>query len=206
MLRLPGVCRKNLMSLLLALRPSLPESGLQSVLQLDLQDTASDAWLHALGELLRRDVGVGVAVEASSPLTGSCQSQLRDLCGRLGQGGRGLKSALAPDPEQEDRLSQPCGKRRKEPEEGASPESERSPKRFRGCEEEEVVEGKDREERSKLESSEPASDAGGVSHDTEVEVPETSPIVEEAKGPAAESVELPKAVQVLWLGVEVKVG
>ncbi|XP_031204087.1 Fanconi anemia group E protein [Mastomys coucha] len=183
------------MSLLLALRPSLPESGLQSVLQLDLQDTASDAWLHALGELLRRDVGVGVAVEASSPLTGSCQSQLRDLCGRLGQGGRGLKSALAPDPEQEDRLSQPCGKRRKEPEEGASPESERSPKRFRGCKEEEVVEGKDWEERSKLESSEPASDAGGVSHDTEVEAPETSPIVEEAKGPAAESVELPKAVQ-----------
>lgn len=62
-----------------------------------------------------------------------------------------------------------------------------------------MVEGNDQEERPKLESSEPASDAGGVSHDTEGEAPETSPGVEEAKGPA-ESVELPKAVQVLWLG------
>nr|XP_034380726.1 Fanconi anemia group E protein isoform X3 [Arvicanthis niloticus] len=181
------------MSLLLALQPSLPESGLRSVLQLDQRDTAAipDAWLHALMELLRRDVGVGVPVGGSSPLTASCQSQLRDLCGRLGQGGRGLKLALAPDPEQEDGLSQLCGKRRKEPEEEA--ESERSPKRFRGWEEEEE-EGKEREERPKLQSSESASNAGGVLPDTESEAPDTGPGVEEAKGPA-ESVELPKVVQ-----------
>ncbi|XP_021077492.1 Fanconi anemia group E protein [Mus pahari] len=196
--RLPGVCRKNLLSLLLALQPSLPECGLRSVLQLHHQDTAStpDAWLHALGELLRRDVGVGVAAEGSSPLTRSCQSQLRDLCGRLGQGGRGLKLAQAPDPEQEDRLSQLCGKRKKAPEEAASPESERSPKRLRGCEEE--VEGKVREERPTLESlGSPVCvlpDIEGVLPDTEAEAPETGPGVEEAKGPA-ESVELPKVVQ-----------
>lgn len=186
------------MSLLLALRPSLPESGLRSVLQLDQRDTTAipDAWLHALMELLRRDVGVGVPVGGSSPLSASCQSQLRDLCGRLGQGGRGLKLALAPDPEQEDGLSQLCGKRRKEEE----AESERSPKRFRGWEEEEEEEeGKEREERPKLQSSESASNAGGVLPDTEAEAPETGPGVEEAKGPV-ESVELPKVVQVLWLG------
>lgn len=199
LLRLPGVCRKNLMSLLLAVRSSLPESGLRSVLQLDQQGTAStpDAWLHALRELLQRDVGLGVSVEGSSPLTGSCQSHLRDLCGRLGQGGRGLKPALGSDPEPEGRLSQLSGKRRKRTEgETAGPELERSPKRFRGCEEEqeEVVERKEREERPKPETSESESDAGGVLPDTEVEAPEARPDVAEAESPA-KSVELPKVVQ-----------
>ncbi|XP_052600119.1 Fanconi anemia group E protein, partial [Peromyscus californicus insignis] len=198
LLRLPGVCRKNLMSLLMAVRPLLPESGLRSVLQLAQQDTAStpDAWLHALGELLRRDVGIGVSVEGASPLSTSCQSQLRDLCGRLGQGGRGLKLAQALDPEQEDQHLQLCGKRRKEPEEDpASLESERAAKRFRGLEEE----GKDQEERPKLESSESPPEAERMSPDpkqtiTEAETPETGPDVEEAKGPV-ESVELPRVVQ-----------
>ncbi|KAM7319153.1 hypothetical protein ACRRTK_022265 [Alexandromys fortis] len=182
------------MALLMAVRPLLPESGLHSVLHLAQQDTAStpDAWLHALTVLLRRDVGIGVSVEGTSPLSPNCQSQLRDLCGRLGQGGRGLK--LAPTPE--DQHLQLRGKRRKEPEEDpASPESERAPKRFRGLEEEE----KDQEERSKLESRESPSDTGGVSPDpkqtaTEAETPETGPGVEEAKGPA-DRVELPRAVQ-----------
>lgn len=189
------------MSLLLAVRSSLPESGLRSVLQLDQQGTTStpDAWLHALRELLQRDVGLGVSVEGSSPLTGSCQSHLRDLCGRLGQGGWGLKPALGSDPEPEGRLSQLSGKRRKRTEgETAGPELERSPKRFRGCEEEqeEVVERKEQEERPKPETSESESDAGGVLPDTEVEAPEARPGVAEAEGPA-ESVELPKVVQVL---------
>lgn len=186
------------MTLLMAVRPLLPEGGLHSVLQLAQPDTAStpDAWLRALAVLLRRDVGIGVSVEGTSPLSPNCQSQLRDLCGRLGQGGRGLKLA----PTLEDQRLQLRGKRRKEPEEDpASPESERAPKRFRGLEEEE----EDQEERPKLESRESPLDAGGVSPDpkrtaTEVEMPETGPGVEEAKGPA-ERVELPKIVQVLWL-------
>uniref|UniRef100_A0A8C8U9Y1 Fanconi anemia, complementation group E n=1 Tax=Peromyscus maniculatus bairdii TaxID=230844 RepID=A0A8C8U9Y1_PERMB len=198
LLRLPGVCRKNLMSLLMAVRPLLPESSLHSMLQLAQQDTASapDAWLRALGELLRRDVGIGVSVEGASPLSTSCRSQLRDLCGRLGQGGRGLKLAQALDPEQEDQ--QLCGKRRKEPEEDpASLEPERAAKRFRGEEEEE--EGKDQEERPKLESSESPSEAGRTSPDpkqtvTEAESPGIGPGVEEAEGPV-ESVELPRVVQ-----------
>ncbi|XP_038199778.1 Fanconi anemia group E protein [Arvicola amphibius] len=194
LLQLPGVCRKNLMTLLMAVRPLLPESGLHSVLHLAQQDTAStpDAWLHALAVLLRRDVGTGVSVEGTSPLSPGCQSQLRDLCGHLGRGGRGLKLA----PTLEDQHLQLRGKRRKEPEEDpASPESERAPKRFRSLEDEK----KDQEERPKLESRESPSDAGGVSPDpkrtaTEAETPETGPGVEEAKGPA-ERVELPQAVQ-----------
>lgn len=204
LLRLPGVCRKNLMSLLMSVRPLLPESGLHSVLQLAQQDKAStsDAWLHALWELLRRDVGIGASVEGASPLSASCQSQLRDLCGQLSQGGRGLKLALARDPEQEDQHSQLCGKRRKEPEEDpGSPESERACKRLHGLEEEE--EGKDQEERPSLEPWKSPSDAGGMSPDpqqtaTEARPPETGPGVKEAKGPA-QVVELPKVVQVPWL-------
>ncbi|ERE87933.1 peroxisome proliferator-activated receptor delta [Cricetulus griseus] len=200
LLRLPGVCRKNLMSLLMSVRPLLPESGLHSVLQLAQQDKAStsDAWLHALWELLRRDVGIGASVEGASPLSASCQSQLRDLCGQLSQGGRGLKLALARDPEQEDQHSQLCGKRRKEPEEDpGSPESERACKRLHGLEEEE--EGKDQEERPSLEPWKSPSDAGGMSPDpqqtaTEARPPETGPGVKEAKGPA-QVVELPKVVQ-----------
>ncbi|XP_057650325.1 Fanconi anemia group E protein [Chionomys nivalis] len=194
LLQLPGICRKNLMALLMAVPPLLPESGLRSVLHLAQQDTAPtpDAWLHALAVLLRRDVGIGVSVEGTSPLSPNCQSQLRDLCGRLGQGGRGLKLA----PNLEDQQLQLCGKRRKEPEEDpASPESERAPKRFRGLEEEK----KDQEGRPKLESPESPSDAGGVSPHpkqtaAEAETPETGPGVEDAKGPA-ERVELPQAVQ-----------
>lgn len=121
-------------------------------------------------------------MEGPSPLTKSCQSQLQDLCGRLGKVGRGLKLALGPDSKPEDRLSQLCGKRRKGPEEKASPESGRSPKRFRGCEEE-VVGRKELEERPKLESSESASDAG-VLADTEAKAPETGPGIEEAESPA----------------------
>ncbi|XP_036023074.1 Fanconi anemia group E protein, partial [Onychomys torridus] len=198
LLQLPGVCRKNLMSLLMAVRPLLPESSLHSMLQLAQQDTAStpDAWLHALGELLRRDVGIGVSVEGTSPLSTSCQSQLRDLCGRLSQGGRGLKLAQALDPEPEDQHLQLCGKRRKEPEEDpAGLESERAAKRFRGLEEE----AKDQEEKPKLESLESPSEAGRMSSDpkqtiTEAETPEIGPGVEEAKGPV-ESVELPRVGQ-----------
>ncbi|XP_051042551.1 Fanconi anemia group E protein [Phodopus roborovskii] len=198
LLRLPGVCRKNLMSLLMAVRPLLPESGLHSMLQLAQRDTAStpDAWLHALWELLRRDVGIRISVEGASPLSTSCQSQLRDLCGRLGQGHRGLKLAQASAPEQGEQHSQLCGKRKEPEEDPASPESERAPKRFQGLAAEE---GKDQEERPRLESLQSPSDAGGLSPDpkqiaTEAKIPETGPGVEEAKGPA-QSVELPKVVQ-----------
>lgn len=103
-----------------------------------------------------------------------------------------MKLTLALDPDQEDQhSSQLCGSRRKEPEEDpASPESERPPKRFRGLEEEE---GKDQEEKPKLESAQSPSDAGGVSPDPK-QTPEPGPGVEEAKGPA-QSVELPQVVQ-----------
>ncbi|XP_008838325.1 Fanconi anemia group E protein isoform X2 [Nannospalax galili] len=200
LLRLPGLCQRNLMSLLMAVRPLLPEGRLHSVLQLTQQDSAPapDAWLQALGTLLQRDVGAGVTMEGTSPLSTSCQSQLRGLCGQLGQGGKRLKLGLAPDPEEEKNwCSQLCEKRRKEPEEEpVSPESERALKRFRGCEEEEE---KDCEESPKPESLDSQTDARGVSLISNLPVtgadpPEAGLGVEKAKGPA-ENVELPKAVQ-----------
>ncbi|KFO23153.1 Fanconi anemia group E protein isoform X1 [Fukomys damarensis] len=151
LLRLPQFCRRNLLSLLMAVRLSLPESQLLSVLQIAQQDPVStpDAWLQVLGRMLQRDLGPGVSVEGAPVLSEGCQAQLRSLCRRLGQGGRRLKLPEAPDheEEEEDRDSQQRGKRRKEPGEmTATPEGERLPKRFRSGEREEE-EDDDKEER-----------------------------------------------------------
>nr|XP_009239086.2 Fanconi anemia group E protein [Pongo abelii] len=186
------------MSLLMAVRPSLPESGLLSVLQIAQQDLAPDpdAWLRALGELLRRNLGVGTSMEGASPLSEKCQRQLQSLCRGLGLGGRRLKSPQAPDPEEEEnRDSQQPGKRRKDSEEEtASPEGKRVPKRFR-CWEEEDHE-KERPEHKSLES---LADGGSASPIKDQPVMgaktgEDGSSLEDAKG-LAESLELPKAIQ-----------
>ncbi|XP_021568568.1 Fanconi anemia group E protein [Carlito syrichta] len=202
LLQLPRLCQRNLMSLLMAVRPSLPESGLLSVLQIVQQDLASapDAWLHALGELLRRDVGVEASIEGASLLSKGCQRQLQGLCRRLGQGGRRLKSSQAPNPEEEEDgdTLQP-GKRKKEPEEEpATPVRERAPKRFRCSDRRDEVE-EDPEERPQPKTLESLESGGGVSpaKNQPVVRAETSKAgsgLENAKG-LAESVELPKAVQ-----------
>ncbi|XP_062041988.1 Fanconi anemia group E protein isoform X2 [Lepus europaeus] len=191
------------MTLLMAVRPSLPESGLLSVLQIARQDCVSDpdAWLQALGELLRRDVGVEASGQGPSPLSDSCQKQLQGLCGRLGHGGRRLKFPQAPDPkeeeEEEDRDSQQRGKRRKEPEEEpAASDGERAPKRLRYSEREEEEEEEGGSEHESLESLAgggvvvPVESHSGVG----AESGEASRSPEDVRGPA-ESLELPKAVQ-----------
>ncbi|XP_032109409.1 Fanconi anemia group E protein isoform X4 [Sapajus apella] len=199
LLRLPWICQRNLMSLLMAVQPSLPQSGLLSVLQIAQQDLAPDpdAWLRALGELLQRDLGVGTSIEGPSPLSKKCQTQLRGLCRGLGQGGRRLKSSQAPDPEEEkNRDFEQPGKRRKESEEEpASPEGNRAPKRLRCWEEEEDHE----EERPEHKSLESLADGGGASpiKDQPVMGAKTGKdgsSLEDAKG-LAESLELPKAIQ-----------
>ncbi|XP_017377727.1 Fanconi anemia group E protein isoform X5 [Cebus imitator] len=199
LLRLPWICQRNLMSLLMAVQPSLPQSGLLSVLQIAQQDLAPDpdAWLRALGELLQRDLGVGTSIEGPSPLSKKCQTQLRGLCRGLGQGGRRLKSSQAPDPEEEkNRDFEQPGKRRKESEEEpASPEGNRAPKRLRCWEEEEDHE----EERPEHKSLESLADGGSASpiKDQPVMGAKTGKdgsSLEDAKG-LAESLELPKAIQ-----------
>lgn len=192
------------MSLLMAVRPSLPENRLLPLLQVLRQDPGPDpdAWLQALGKLLQRDLGVGVSTEGESPLSKRCQTQLRDLCRQLGPGGRRLKSAQSPDAEEEkeeDRDSQRPGKRRKEPEEEpASPEGERAPKRFRRSEREE--EESYEEERAGREPLGTPAGGGGASPTKNqpvvgAEPTEAGQSLEDAKGPA-EGLELPKALQV----------
>ncbi|KAM6182326.1 Fanconi anemia group E protein [Erethizon dorsatum] len=208
LLRLPPFCQRNLLSLLMAVRLSLPESQLLAVLQITQQDSSSapDAWLQALGKLLQRDLGCGVSVDRTSLLSKGCQAQLQSLCRRLGQGGRRLKLPPAPDPEggEENRESQQRGKRRKEPEEAtASPEGERAPKRFRGGEGEEEEDGHE-EERSEAWSLESLVDGGGASPMRNQPSVEAAPCGAlqspgEAEGPAAR-VELPRALQVQRYG------
>ncbi|KAK2499091.1 hypothetical protein MC885_002126, partial [Smutsia gigantea] len=206
LLRLPQLCQRNLMSLLMAVWPSLPESRLLPVLQVAQQDLSPDpdVWLRALGELLRRDMGIGVSTEGASPLSKRCQRQLRGLCRRLGQGGRRVKVPQAPDPEEEEEDEehkdfQWPGKRRKEPEEEpVSPERERVRKRFQCLERKEEEEG-GQEERPEHESLESLADGGGASPIEnrpvmEAEPSEAGQSLEEAKG-LAESLELPKAIQ-----------
>ncbi|KAM9667140.1 Fanconi anemia group E protein [Trichechus inunguis] len=203
LLQLPRLCQRNLMSLLMAVRPSLPENRLLPVLQIAQQDP--DPWLRALGELLQRDLGVGVSTEGASPLSKRCQRQLQGLCMRLGQGGRKLKLLQNPDPkekevdkEEEHEDSQKLGKRRKDPEEEpASPEGERAPKRFRCLEREEEEDHE--EEKTERESLETLADGGGASpikNQTVVrtETNEAGQNLADAKG-LVENVELPKAVQ-----------
>ncbi|XP_045627995.1 Fanconi anemia group E protein isoform X1 [Ursus americanus] len=205
LLRLSPLCQRNLMSLLMAVRPSLPESGLLPVLRIAQQDQSPepDAWLRALGELLRRDLNAGAALEGASPLSASCQRQLQGLCRRLGQGGRRLRLAQAPVPEEEeegeeeDKDSPRSGKRRKGPaEEPASPEGERAPKRFRHLEREEE-EGQEEESREP-ESLESRADEGGASPIKNqlgrAEPREAGQGLEETQAPA-EGLELPKTVQ-----------
>ncbi|KAM4834777.1 Fanconi anemia group E protein isoform 2-T2 [Thomomys bottae] len=213
LLRLPGLCQKNLMALLMAVQPLLPESGLLSMLHIAQQEAASapDAWLQALGILLRRDLGDKDSVEGVSPLSQSCQRQLRGLCRQLGQGGRRLRSpqahspeedkkedsrdSQAPNPEQEEeagtRDSQQGEKRRKP--EDASPGSERAPKRFRSWDREEGTD--QREEHEALASP---SEEGGVPS-TKQQLVGGTEANEAGKSPdatdLAERVELPKAFQ-----------
>nr|XP_040138472.1 Fanconi anemia group E protein isoform X3 [Ictidomys tridecemlineatus] len=203
LLRLPTLCRRNLMSLLMAVRPSLPESRLLSLLQIAQQDSVSapDAWLRSLGTLLQRDLGIRVSHEGASPLSEGCQRRLQGLCRQLGQGGRRLKLSPAADPEgeqeeEEDRNSQHRGKRRKEPEEEpASPEGERAPKRSRDWEGEEDH----KDESLEHESLESLGDGGATSTtknqlDVGAETSEAGLSLEEAKG-LATSMKLPKGVQ-----------
>nr|XP_058932347.1 Fanconi anemia group E protein isoform X3 [Kogia breviceps] len=204
LLRLPPLCQRNLMSLLMAVWPSLPESSLLPVLQIVQQDSSPDPdpWLRALGEFLRRDLGVGVSIEGASPLSKRCQRQLRGLCGQLGQGGRKLKLPQAPDPEgkeeqEEHKDSQRPGKRRKEPEEEpASPEGERAPKRLRCLEKEEESHEENRPEHESLEF---LANGGGASSIENQPVlgakpSEAGQSLEDAKG-LPESLELPRAIQ-----------
>nr|XP_031544302.1 Fanconi anemia group E protein isoform X3 [Vicugna pacos] len=205
LLRLPPLCQRNLMSLLMAVWPSLPESSLLPVLQIAHQDPSPDPdlWLRALGELLRKDLGVGASTEGASPLSARCQRQLQGLCRQLGQGGRKLRWPHAPDPkkeEEKDKDSQWPGKRRKGPEEeSASPDGERAPKRFRCLEKEEEKEAGHQEARPEHESLESLADGGGASPIKKqpamgAEPSEAAPSLEDAKG-LPESLELPKAIQ-----------
>lgn len=197
------------MSLLMAVWPSLPESGLLSVLQIAQQDQSPDpdTWLRALGELLRRDLDIGVSTAGASPLSKSCQRQLQGLCRQLGQGGRRLKLLQTPDlgeEEKEDKEDEDPhwpGKRRKGPEEEpARPEGERAPKRFRYLEREE--EGH-KEEKHEPESLESLADGGGTlpikNQPVQAEPSVAGQSLEDAKG-LAENLELPKAIQVLGWG------
>lgn len=202
LLRLPQLCQRNLMSLLMAVRPSLPESRLLPVLQIAQQDPSpdADAWLQALGKLLQRDLGTGVSIEGASPLSKRCQRQLRDLCRQLGPGGRRLKLPQSPDPEEEEeeenKDSQRPGKRRKEQEEDPASEGERAPKRFR-CLEREEEEG--HKESAGCASLESLADGRGASPIKNQPVMGAEPnkadqSLEDAKS-SAESLELPKAIQ-----------
>lgn len=197
------------MTLLMAVRPALPEDRLLPLLQIARQDPSPDpdAWLQALGELLRRDLDGGVSTEGASPLSERCQGQLRDLCRQLSPGARRLKLTQPPDPEEEeeeeeDKYSQRPGKR-KEPEgEPASPEGERAPKRFRCLER--VEEESHEEGPAEHESLETLADGGDTSPTKNqpvvgAECMEAAQSLEDTKGPA-ENVELPKAIQVLGWG------
>ncbi|XP_055988505.1 Fanconi anemia group E protein [Sorex fumeus] len=199
LLQLPGFCRRNLLCLLMAVHPVLPQGQLHSLLQVARQDTSPDAaadlWLRALSALVQRDLRAASSSSPPtvSPLSAACQTQLRSLCRQLGQGGRGLRALQTPDPEetQDARLDSQRPARRKEPEDPASPGGERSPKRFRGSEsvEREVAPAEPNPEPGPSDS--PAARSQPVGGPEPAEAGQKPPDA----GGQAESVALPKALQ-----------
>ncbi|XP_075411638.1 Fanconi anemia group E protein isoform X1 [Tenrec ecaudatus] len=198
LLHLPVLCQRNLLTLLMAVRPSLPESALLPVLQIVQQDPGADPWLRALVVLLQRDLGVGLSTEEVSPLSERCQRQLRSLCMQLGRGGKGLKLPQVPDAKEgeeekeEDADSQQLGKRKKEAsEEPASPEGERASKKFRWLERDQ-----DPQEEEPLECLASGGGTSPVLSQPAVGAePREAPLKLEDSKDLVEPLELPKAVQ-----------
>ncbi|XP_036621797.1 Fanconi anemia group E protein [Trichosurus vulpecula] len=201
LLQLPHLCQRNLLSLLLAMRTELPESGLLLVLQAAKRDPNLDAWLWALGELLQRELTTDEVIKETSPLTPGCRERLQSLCGHVG---RGLKPSYPLDPrETEDTGTQRPGKRKEPEAEPEGSEREAFPKRLRSLE----GKGEKEEERQQLQeraTDEQESPVGeGRASPQRTEGSSNQPILEASSSGAndrqqeklVEVLELPKAIK-----------
>ncbi|XP_068015967.1 Fanconi anemia group E protein [Melanerpes formicivorus] len=85
LLLLPVLCQRNLFSLLLVVQAEVPVVCLSQLLQAMEQDSHLDPWVRALRDLLRQGPRRGECSPPPSPLSFTCQQQLRCLCQKLTQ-------------------------------------------------------------------------------------------------------------------------
>ncbi|KAM9520079.1 Fanconi anemia group E protein isoform 1-T1 [Guaruba guarouba] len=83
LLLLPVVCQRNLFSLLLVVQALVPGGCLDLLLQALEQDSHVDPWVQALGNLLRQEARAARCCPPPSPLSSTCQQQLRCLGQRI---------------------------------------------------------------------------------------------------------------------------
>ncbi|XP_042656249.1 Fanconi anemia group E protein isoform X2 [Tyto alba] len=85
LLLLPVVCQRNLFSLLLVVQAVVPGGCLSRLLQTLEQDSHVDPWVRTLGDLLRQGPRGEGCSPPPTPLSSTCQQQLRCLCHKVAQ-------------------------------------------------------------------------------------------------------------------------
>ncbi|XP_027584270.1 Fanconi anemia group E protein [Pipra filicauda] len=137
LLLLPIMCQRNFFSLLLVMRDAVPGGCLGQLLQAMEQDSHVDPWMRTLGDLLRQGPRTEERFPSPTPLSSTCQQQLRCLCQKIAQnkpeGQRKLNWCFRKQPgatgDVTDSVPQ-GGKRKKVLEEGAELVSDRERKRL----------------------------------------------------------------------------
>ncbi|XP_051664869.1 Fanconi anemia group E protein isoform X3 [Manacus candei] len=137
LLLLPIMCQRNFFSLLLMMRDAVPGGCLGQLLQAMEQDSHVDPWMRTLGDLLRQGPRTEERFPSPTPLSSTCQQQLRCLCQKIAQnkpeGQRKLNWCFRKQPgatgDVADSVPQ-GGKRKKVLEEGAELVSDRERKRL----------------------------------------------------------------------------
>ncbi|XP_048353163.1 Fanconi anemia group E protein isoform X2 [Sphaerodactylus townsendi] len=82
LLLLPVLCQRNLFSLLLMVKSTVPKDLLVRLLETAKQEPSSDLWVQRLKDLLQMEVQEK-SFSTSVLLTDACRQQLKDLCQKV---------------------------------------------------------------------------------------------------------------------------
>ncbi|XP_027515387.1 Fanconi anemia group E protein [Corapipo altera] len=137
LLLLPIMCQRNFFSLLLVMWDAVPGGCLGQLLQAMEQDSHVDPWMRTLGDLLRQGPRTEKRFPSPTPLSSTCQQQLRCLCQKIAQnkpeGQRKLNWCFRKQPDATGDVADSVpqgGKRKKVSEEGVELVSDRERKRL----------------------------------------------------------------------------
>ncbi|XP_027550889.1 Fanconi anemia group E protein isoform X2 [Neopelma chrysocephalum] len=137
LLLLPIMCQRNFFSLLLVMQDAVPGGCLGQLLRAMEQDSHVDPWMRMLGDLLQQGPRREEHFPSPTPLSSTCQQQLRCLCQKIAQnkpeGQRKWNWCFSKQPGAPGDLADSVpqrGKRKKVSEEGVELISDRERKRL----------------------------------------------------------------------------